>query len=455
MELKEWKNKNLKSKGYTHFDSRTNIYKSWNYIKNPINISKHGFYPLIKKDIVFNKYNKIQGKYEKRREILYSSHIDRLILSFYNFKLNNIYNTLAEKEGMNENVIAYRDNLGKSNIEFSRIAFDFIKENNQSIILVGDFKDFFGSLNHDYLKNKTLDLMKLNRLPDDYYSIYKYVTKYAYCKIEDLLKINGLTNDRKGNKEFGKLDRALTKEKFKKVKSKILCKNKNKYGIPQGTAISALFSNIYMLDFDKEIKEYVKSLNGLYMRYSDDFIIIIPNCKFSDFEEVYKRIYKEISKIPNLKIQKDKTHIYEYKDNSIKNIDKVILEKDSITKEKDIVDYLGFTFDGKDVRFRDKTISKYYYKMYRKTKTIIFQDGKSKYGNRISNTELYKRYSIRGVQGNYKSKNKKPERIRNFISYVLRAEKVYYDEPEIHKLRKRHMSKIRKQLKKVKYKDRN
>ena len=30
------------------------------------------------------------------------------------------------------------------------------------------------------------------------------------------------------------------------------------------------------------------------------------------------------------------------------------------------LDYLGFSFDGRKVRIRDKTITKYYYRMYRK-----------------------------------------------------------------------------------------
>lgn len=447
--LNEWKAKNSKSKGYAHFDERTNVYKAWNYIKEPSNISKHGFYPLIRQKIIFNKYNKGTGVKTKVREIAYSSHIDRLILSYYNLMLNHLYNEVAQIKNINDSVIAYRDIHGKSNIEFSKIAFDFIKRNNQAVILVGDFTDFFGSLDHKYLKEKMIEVMGLKLLAEDYYAIYKYVTRYSYCEIEDLLRLNGLSNDQNGRLQLRNSDRALTFKMFKEHKKEVIKKHDKKFGIPQGTAISALLSNIYMIDFDESVTEYVKSLDGLYMRYSDDFIIILPNRKIMDAKEDYEYINQIITETPRLLLQDDKTQIYEYKKNSIKNMNAKLFGESAERKEKDIVDYLGFTFDGKNVRFRDKTITKYYYKMYRKTRTIIRSGGRSSRGNRISNTELYKRYSIRGVQGKYKNEVNEPKKIRNFISYVLRAEKVYFDEPEISKLRKRHMSKIRQQLKKI------
>lgn len=56
----------------------------------------------------------------------------------------------------------------------------------------------------------------------------------------------------------------------------MIVKNPNSYGIPQGSPISALLANVYMLDVDKKVYEIVAAQNGMYMRYSDDFIIILP-----------------------------------------------------------------------------------------------------------------------------------------------------------------------------------
>lgn len=49
------------------------------------------------------------------------------------------------------------------------------------------------------------------------------------------------------------------------------------HGIPQGIGISTLLSNIYMLPFDREISAFVNQHGGLYRRYCDDIMIIIPH----------------------------------------------------------------------------------------------------------------------------------------------------------------------------------
>ncbi|MGN1433499.1 MAG: hypothetical protein ACI4XI_07335, partial [Ruminococcus sp.] len=59
--------------------------------------------------------------------------------------------------------------------------------------------------------------------------------------------------------------------------------------------------------------------------------------------------------------------------------------------------FLGFSFDGSKITIRSKTISKYYYRMYSKAKTITKNKGYTKNGKKISKENLYKRYSIRGA----------------------------------------------------------
>lgn len=70
-------------------------------------------------------------------------------------------------------------------------------------------------------------------------------------------------------------DTILTKEQFLKNKKDIK-KNMSGVGIPQSAPISAILSNIYMIEFDKYIKRHVANKQGIYMRYSDDFIIALP-----------------------------------------------------------------------------------------------------------------------------------------------------------------------------------
>ena len=57
MDLEEWKNKNRASRHYAHFDEKISLGRAWNYISNPENVKKHGFYPFIHYEKKFNNLN--------------------------------------------------------------------------------------------------------------------------------------------------------------------------------------------------------------------------------------------------------------------------------------------------------------------------------------------------------------------------------------------------------------
>lgn len=276
MGLRQWKIKNRKSRNYSHFDHRVTLGRVWNYITNPDKVKKHGFYPFIHYTQSFQKYNRVTGRKEKTREICYSAHLDRYIFSYYGYQLNQYYNDRVASDNICDSAIAYRDNLHKSNIHFAKTAIDFIKQSEDCYIMIGDFTKFFDSLDHAYLKKMLCSLLNVSKLPEDYYAVFKNITKYSTWNLESLLELNNLENNTKGIHEFKQLPLAISTKLFKELKKKYVKPNENDYGIPQGSAISAILSNIYMLVFDKEIKNYILSKNGLYMRYSDDFIAIIP-----------------------------------------------------------------------------------------------------------------------------------------------------------------------------------
>lgn len=435
MTIDEWRKKYGKCKTYAHFDKRVNVNDVWSYISNPEKVAHHGFYPFIHFKIEFNKYNETKGVIPKSRDICYSAHIDRCIYQYYSFLLNEIYNKRVFIDGINDVAVAYRNNLGKNNIDLSKCAFDFIKQFDSCYIMVGDFTSFFNKLNHKYLKKQLCNLLNTNTLTDDYYAVFKNITHYSTWDLNDLLEINGLKNDKHGRHELNSKDSVLSLKQFKDNKNQYIHPNTQPYGIPQGSPISAVLANVYMLEADKTINDYVCEHGGLYIRYSDDFIIVLP-VEEQKFNKHYKWIKSFLASVEGVILSPEKTQLFKYSKESIKSCNSMFEEE--ILDGKNILNFLGFSFDGREVTIRDKTISKYYYRMYRKASTISDNGFISPAGNKISCRNLYDKYSVKGAKGEK----------GNFISYVYRANKVYNGKEPIGRSTKNHMFKIRRALNK-------
>ena len=94
------------------------------------------------------------------------------------------------------------------------------------------------------------------------------------------------------------------------------------------------------------------------MRYSDDFIIVLPE---QDGYRIFEKIINILKTIPNLQLENRKTQFFEMKLPVIMNISKSFAD-DADSSQKQI-NFLGFSFDGNKVHLRAKTIGKYYYRM--------------------------------------------------------------------------------------------
>ena len=415
-------------KPYAHFDLRTDIGKQKSYISNPRKVATHGFYPFIHYQIKTVKFNKAKGTREKTRDICYAAHIDRCIYQYYSYMLNELYNERVRGDGITNVAVAYRTDLHKSNIYFSKRAYDYIRELGRCYVMIGDFTHFFDNLDHDYLKRQWCSLLKC-----DYYSVFKNVTAYSKWELTDLLALNGLSDDWAGRKSLNSQVRVLTPMQFRKNKSHIV-RHADPYGIPQGSPISATLANVYMLEVDKLINDMVLELGGMYMRYSDDFIIILPDTSELNIAEAFEKIRTLLKVAPRLTLEPSKTQYFHYADSELENCGKQFhAEADGSSR---FINFLGFTFNGRQVSIRAKTISKYYYRMYRKAKNIAKAGGYTPAGKHISCENLYRRYSERGADG-------KPG---NFLTYVSRAEREYGSNEAITRDTKRHMQKIRKAL---------
>lgn len=278
------------------------------------------------------------------------------------------------------------------------------------------------------------------------------------CRLEDILEFLGKENNHRNRKELNSKHKIMSDEDFKTFKGVFFAnkrrglqettrhraveKNISPQGIPQGSAISAVFANIYMLAFDKNVHEYVKSCQGLYMRYSDDFIIILPGSDDGIFRGQYQKIRSEIDKLPSLVLESKKTQVYQYSAGVMLNCNESFIPGG--IAGKDALDYLGFTFDGKEVTLRDKTVSKYYYRMYHKAKVIRRWAKKS---GRVQAKSLYNLYSSHRNQSPITDKDKRKHKYGNFLSYVLRAQCLFGKDEPISRNTRRHMLKIKRIIK--------
>lgn len=442
------------SKSYIHFDNRIKIEHVKKFIQNPVWIERHAFFPFIHFQIKFNKYTlkdlpnrnalkktglskDLKEKKVKIRDIYYSSHIDSYIYKYYGEMLNRFYNQYAIEKHIDCNVLAYRNNKkGFNNIDFAHEVFEFLFKHKEAIVISLDFTSFFDNINHKALKRKIKAILDCEELPKDIYKIYKSITQFSYvnkANIDEFL-IQKFGKDLLGRKLKDKsLSRFMNPREYREFKkTKKILKNKKPFGIPQGSGMSAVCSNIHLIDFDQELKEWAESHNALYRRYCDDLILVIPENGVT-LERV--RLFKtEVTDIigeyrdDGLVIQKDKTEVRLYQDGIIKGEN----------GEASQLDYLGFVTDGLTVKVREKSLFKYYTRAYRKAK--VCKNITLKTGKKYERGKLYKIYTHLGFK--YKKHG-------NFISYANKAHEKMKDLPIKSLIKnqiKRHWYKIHKVL---------
>ncbi len=228
----------------------------------------------------------------------------------------------------------------------------------------------------------------------------------------------------------------MAKEDYKKYRSHIKRHHGNE-GIPQGSSISACLANVYMLEIDKAINEFVVAHGGIYRRYSDDFIIILPmdTGSIDDIEVIIKR-FELFEKRNILKLQSEKAQVYKLQNHSVVNIGHLFTPK--LNEKHKTINFIGFIFDGRTVTIRDKTTTKYYYRMHHKAKGIAHQYWRGK-GYQGSD-RLYRLYSPNGQYGK-----------GNYFTYLNRVQKAFLEHSIIIPTDKV-MTKIRLTLKKNKWK---
>lgn len=265
-----------KRRGYLHFDAPIGVARASKLVKDPKAVSKHAFYPLLRYDVISKKLKRnVEGKLKpelKIRPISYAAHADSQIYSFYSNQLTEVYEKKLTSLGISECVLAFRK-LRKSNIEFARDAFSEISTMGRCSAMAIDISKFFDTLNHRYLKKSWCDVLGTDKLPNDHYAVFKSLTKFSFCNRDAIYKVFQISPNNPWN---GRQRICEPAEFRKRVRdSGLITTNKYTFGIPQGTPISALLSNIYMIDFDQKMHALAKECGGSYRRYCDDMLFIV------------------------------------------------------------------------------------------------------------------------------------------------------------------------------------
>lgn len=212
-------------------------------------------------------------------------------------------------------------------------------------------------------------------------------------------------------------------------KNNLIIKENKTKGIPQGSAISAFLSNIYMFDFDKNIKIYLSKYNASYYRYCDDILII---CDIDLGIKIGYEIEKRIQKL-KVQIHPEKTKRVYFQDGLH------VYHRPHMSKEP--LQYLGFTYNGTKILLRDNGLIQYHHKVskaIRMTNKKLLRINKSRIKRGEEPLERHKKYIYRRFS--YIGK-------RNYISYALRAASIM-KEPSIKQQIKPHWLKIKKNIRK-------
>lgn len=391
--MKKWR---FQPRGYLHFD--VPVDQKFADKLSPKVVSRHTWSPLLSFVKKEKRYKPVKNKTEvKERQIMYASHRDACILSKYSHKIVTLLEDFYSKSGLDGHVIAYRP-IGKANYDFANTVREYILAYPDVQVMCFDVTGFFDNLDHKIIKSRLKWLLDADELPDDWFAVFKFLTKFRHIPLEDI-----------------KLHPSLA-ERIKKRKHPLVTiknaskiglsptKNPNNFGIPQGTPISASVSNLYLVEFDLRMKSICQKRGALYQRYSDDIIVVCAPADRQFFTDEVERLLAESA----LKLQREKTE-------SVK-----LSGIGALTFQ-----YLGYRMGQTEARIREKSLSRQWRKLRRRLRYIeriggkAVEDGKAK---SVYTRDLNRRFAL--------------GKGRNFLNYADRSATAL-DSPAIRRQTKR------------------
>lgn len=442
-----WEPREKDLKTYLHFDRNISREEISAIANDKMAVAQHAFFPLIRFHETWTKFRKDGKRTKKVRPLRYAARIDAAIYARYRSVLSKAYEKELARRELSDVPVAYRklpkkDGGNKSNIEISRDVFAFIKRTEDCVVTVVDIKSYFESLCHKRIR-ETWEMLLGSPMPSDHLAIYRNLTRYSvvdYDKVLSRLKLYEkpaigprITRRRRGVDELrsNHHKQLCSPADFRKLVAgadsnypSLIQKNGFDFGIPQGTPISDLVANFYLIDFDEEMQKWAAEGGGLYRRYFDDIIVVMPiSISRTDLET--KNFLQQ-----RIQAYGDKLRIQDRK------VSVVRFEKDTVglkfshifgSSSRNGLEYLGFEYDGKRVKIRNSTLSNAWRKMKRQA-----------YGHAAKFVKRYRAKGLSWIVANYPAPQLETHILRDvtytqdegykswtFIKYVRRSSRSF------------------------------
>ena len=443
----------FKPRTYLHFDLPVSAERAVALASDPAAVAAHSFYPFLGYTMTTVKITKDdQGKIHKRkkpRDIKIAAHQDAAIYAYYSHLLSIRYEEQLAALNLGACVRAFRSIAGGgTNIQFAGEVFDFTDSLRPCVALGFDIEGFFDNLNHVDLKKAWKRTLGVTRLPADHFKVFRSLTEFCWVERAAVFEELGISvhNPKALVTEGNEAGKGIRRKRIcspgdfrSRVRaSGLLKKNPAQCkGIPQGSPISALLSNIYMLDFDRVLEEAAAAVGGMYRRYCDDIMVVVPPTAEADI----RRLVQTQIQTLKLSINEGKTDRAEFPANRGHAADKPI-------------QYLGFNYNGAVKQLRLSSLNRYYGKM-RNGVALAKQTQRKQNRLEAANdlglsalkrTKLYLQYSYL-IERRSRRKKGDPKANGNFLTYVYRAAKLLRA-PEIKRQVRNHWNKLQEEIQK-------
>lgn len=403
-------------RGYAHFDVRPHPEFAITYASSALSVERHPFWPFLQFERVSPKYARdpITGKRRKieskRRPICYAAHLDGCIYSRYAWILNGLLEA-AYQEEFGNCVLAYRRLFPpQNNITCAMRAFDEIKRLGECDAIALDVEDFFGSLDHELLRAEWAKLANFgDRLPPDHFAVFRAITSYTWVERSALAQALGRHISRRRSHRN---DRVCSPSEFRSRVRQLIRRPPMSRGIPQGSPISAVLANLYMLPFDSRVFHLLRAIGASYRRYSDDILVIAPPGRAVDAERVVVAALADVK----LSVKASKTVRVGFRPHGDRTTAALLDDSGKEIRAPYELQYLGLVWDGESARLRSVSLARFLKRMVRavrSAKANAFRNGET----RIRRRKLYRQFSHLGRSARVFGPQPLRARNRNFIHY--------------------------------------